>query len=1115
MKKWRAASAALMGGVSIGVLAVSLPAMAQEASATTEEVIVTGSRIARDPNLETANPVTSLSEEAVTLSGDSNIVDIVDDVPALIGSLNTASTLGTAAAGGAILDLRNLGTERTLVLVNGRRHVSGVAGSATVDVNSIPSALVERVDVLTGGTSAIYGSDAVTGVVNFILKDDFEGVETSARVNLDQRADAPTYFFSATAGKNFADGRGNLTGNFTFERSEQLRQGERAHTRGDRVATDGANPALRIQSADIAQFGLNPLLLGDQIGAYCGAGDTTLGAGVGPLCDRATTSRPRIVADNFRFGVSNYGGIVGVDFFGDGFLSFFPFVDDGAGGAIPDPAFNFGADGVLFDLDNNGIEDCLQTSNGTINQRFGGFAGCHVVDTPGGGARPFQDGLISSDIDQFGGDGTFSGVDDQTILPQDQRFNFNVLGKYEFNPGLVWFGEAKYVRSTTFTEGGALNSFYDSIPVAIDNPFIPANLRSAITTFVNDNPADFDIDNVLLFVGRDLVDFGGNRDESKRETMRFVSGFRGELSDNLSYELSGNYGRTEFDSIDRNAILIDRFYAAVDAVDDGSGNIVCRSELDPTAEPGAAFLPNLGVFPGFNTFTPGNGACAPVNLFGVGAPSQEAIDFITTTLRQKSTLQQYVVSGFISGDTAGWLDLPAGPVGFATGGEWRREESDFVADDLEKAQCNPGELFVAGVTDPATCSIPFIRGNPQAAAFDPTLPINDVSGSFSVWELFGEVSLPLLKDSPFARELTVDGAVRYANYSTTGGSVAWQVGGRWQPIDSLVFRGTLSKTVRAPNINELFSPLQPATARPLDPCDAAELGNGSAFRAANCAADGLPPTFTDPLTARISGFNSGNPDLSEERAKSWTVGFILTPEYIPGLTISADWYDIRIVDAILTPQLQEIVNACYDLETFPNQFCDLFDRDSDPGSPTFGGLSGFRASELNFASFETKGVDYRVSYQFDLDRISNGFSGDFTIDLAGNYTDRIDRFEDPLNPTVANPEILENGQAAHSFNLNGTYRVGGLTVNWQSLYLGNVLQFAGASLQIENAADFENAFAGTTWRHDLSATYQMSDGVEIYAGVNNLFDRDPIQSNAIYPVGLIGRQFFLGVDVRF
>ncbi|MFN3960306.1 MAG: TonB-dependent receptor domain-containing protein [Parvularculaceae bacterium] len=1103
----RGPNAALMGA-SFLALAVAAPAAAQDASAPTDEIVVTGSRIARDPNIEAPNPVTSLDQEAVTLSGDINVVDIVNDVPALITSSNTADN---GSAGSSILNLRNLGIDRTLVLVNGRRHVAGVAGTAAVDVNTIPAALVERVDVLTGGASAIYGSDAVTGVVNFIMKDDFEGFETRVQASADQEFDAPIYFLSTTAGLNFAGGRGNIAGNFTYERASLLRQGERAHTRGDRIATDGANPALRVQAADIQAFGLNPLLLGDTILSYCGAGDPTLGAGFTALCNRASSAKPFIVADNFRFGVSNYGSIIGVDFYGDGFLSFYPFVDDGAGGAIPDPSFNFGADGVLFDFDNNGIEDCLQTANGTINQRFGGFAGCHVVDTPGGPARPFRDGLISSDIDQFGGDGTFTGRDSQTILPQDQRFNFNVIGKFEFSPAAVWFGEAKYVRSKTYTEGASVNSFYDSIPIPIDNPYIPANLRTAIETFVNDNPADFDLDNVLVFVGRDPTDFGNNRDETKRETMRFVTGFRGDLTETLRYEISGNYGRTEFDSFDGNAILLDRLYASIDAVDAGGGNIVCRSELDPTAEPGAAFLPNRGVFPGFNTFTPGSGACVPVNLFGVGAPSQAAVDFFTTTLRQRTELEQYVVSGFVSGDSSPLFELPAGAIGFAAGAEWRKESSDFRSDDLEKPLCNPGEIFIVGVTDPGTCSVPFIRGNPQSAVFDPTLPIVDAGGSYSVWEVFGEISAPLLRDSVIARELTIDAAVRFADYTTVGGTLSWQVGGRWKPHDNLTFRGTFSKTVRAPNIDELFSGATAATARPQDPCDAGAINNGSTFRPINCAADGLPPGFTDPLTARISGTQSGNPNLSEERATTWTVGFVLQPDAAPGLTITADWYDIRIKDAIVAPGLQEIVNACYDLETFPNQFCDLFERDTTSGSPTLGGLSTFRISELNFAAIETKGVDYQVRYEFDLPSVP----GDFAVGVIGNYTDRIDRFEDPLNPAAVNPELYENGQARHSFNLNAAWRISGLTLNWQSQYLGNILQFAGASLQIENADQFENAFAGDTWRHDLSAIYRLSDRVQIFGGVNNLLDRNPIQSSATYPVGILGRQFFLGADLRF
>ncbi|MBB5520020.1 hypothetical protein [Amphiplicatus metriothermophilus] len=280
-----------------------------------------------------------------------------------------------------------------------------------------------------------------------------------------------------------------------------------------------------------------------------------------------------------RFGVSNYGSLIGVDFFGDGFLSYYPgdpftdiFGSDLSG-------INLGADGLIFDFDNNGIEDCLQTANGTLNQRFAGFAGCHIVDTPGGPARPFVDGLIADEINQFGGDGTNTGLDGLTLIPKERRFTFNTTAKYDLTPNMSFFFEGKYSRTKATTSGPGVNSFYDSIPIRIDNPYIPDNLRTTIETFVNDNPAFFDLDDVLLFVGRDLTDFGPNIDEVKRETIRLVGGFEGEFGDVYRYELAVNYGRTTADTFDGNAIIMDRLYAAIDAVDDGTGNIVCRSDL--------------------------------------------------------------------------------------------------------------------------------------------------------------------------------------------------------------------------------------------------------------------------------------------------------------------------------------------------------------------------------------------------------------------------------------------------------------------------------------------------------------------------------------------------------
>ena len=165
---------------SIAALGLSLSAgsvFAQEEDETLEEIIVTGSRIARDPNLSGALPIQAVDSERIQMSGEFAIADVVNDIPALLFSVTSEQSIdaGGFSDGSNVLNLRGLGSNRTLTLVNGRRHVAGVQGSAAVDVGSIPMRLVERVEVLTGGASAIYGADAVTGVVNFIMKDNYEG----------------------------------------------------------------------------------------------------------------------------------------------------------------------------------------------------------------------------------------------------------------------------------------------------------------------------------------------------------------------------------------------------------------------------------------------------------------------------------------------------------------------------------------------------------------------------------------------------------------------------------------------------------------------------------------------------------------------------------------------------------------------------------------------------------------------------------------------------------------------------------------------------------------------------------------------------------------------------
>ncbi len=236
--------AQLMLTVAAVGLSVTMPAVAsaQDADVTTEEtteetgqpLIVTGTRIQR-PEAATATPVVSITAENLIQSGINNITELLAQSPALFNSETNFDAAGsqarTGAAGVNLLNLRNLGANRTLTLVNGRRHVAGVAGEAAVDTNTIPVSLIERIDILTGGVSSVYGADGVSGVVNFIMKRDFEGIDLRAQGGISDFGDAENRFVSATIGKNFADGRGNFALNYEYRSDGRVGFGDRPNGR--------------------------------------------------------------------------------------------------------------------------------------------------------------------------------------------------------------------------------------------------------------------------------------------------------------------------------------------------------------------------------------------------------------------------------------------------------------------------------------------------------------------------------------------------------------------------------------------------------------------------------------------------------------------------------------------------------------------------------------------------------------------------------------------------------------------------------------------------------------------------------------------------------------------
>lgn len=937
-----------------------------------EDIVVTGSRIRR-PDFDTPNPVVSLGATALQQSGQTNLTNILVGIPALQNSENSLDNAGSnAGIGGAglnLLNLRNLGTERTLVLVDGRRHVASVPGTQAIDINSIPNDLIERVDVLTGGASAIYGADAVTGVVNFVLKRDFEGVTARGQAGITSRGDSGQRLLSVTAGKNFGDGRGNAVLAYEYGNESRLESRDRTYLRGTQRTAFFTNPD-------------------DPDGLDNGVPDN-------------------IPLNNIRyFDSAREGGI---------------------------------------DVDSDGVPDFI-----SVNGR----------------AVPFDPGRFVPQAFQQGGSGTLLSDYANDLQPELTRHIVNGLARFEFSRAVEVFVEGKYSHNKAFTLGQP--SFDFGLLIPADNPYLPTGL-----------PA-LDPDGVIL--NRDNFDIGQRGATITRETYRGVAGIRGEVSGNARYELSYTWGQTDVTNRYANDLLEDRYFAALDTVRLPNGQIDCRVNINPNWLPNQPFNSSRVFAP--TTFRPGE--CVPFNPFGEGQASQQALEFVRASTTDRSRLRQNVVTGSLSGDFGQVFTLPGGPVGFALGGEYRKEDSRFTADPL------------------AARGLTFAN------------QLGNTNGSFHVVEGFGELNAPLLRDLPFAHRLSVGAAVRLSDYSTIGRTTAWKVDGTWSPVRDITLNGTYSVAVRAPNIGELFGAQSQTFALITEPCNVNELQNGTQFRTANCQTllSGLsvadPASYRDTRSANLPGFSGGNADLQEEEAKTWTAGAVLQPRFIPGLTVRADWYNIRINGAINTVTADELARLCVDQPTLDNQFCGGITRTgTSVGTARPGNITGFVVVPQNVARFSTAGLDLNISYQ-----VRTASAGDFSLRVVGNYLDKLEFIGSP-GADITNRR-QENAFRAPKFTVNPsvTWSLDKIALSYSLLWLDKTLRFS--NLTNENNPDVvapEFNYIKPLSIHNLYLSVQASDRFQFFGGVNNVFDQKPDVGNFNYQQQLIGRYMFVGARV--
>ena len=1109
---------------AMSIVGISNTATAQDADQDEDVVVITGSRIAIDSSITAPSPVQTLTIDDFVKSGDIEIASSLRNVPALQGSdpASLDSAAGLVATGASTLNLRSLGTNRTLVLQDGRRHVPGVEGTATVDIGSIPQALIARTEVLTGGASSVYGADAVSGVVNFVTRDgrDFDGIEYRFQGGISDEGDAEEFFGSLAGGDEFADGKGSAVLAVEFSHSTSIVNGDRPNIAAAGFSSlNGSNPFL------------NGIL------------------GLDPASENA-------FVPNRTLPVSSDGATIAIA----------PF----------DGAFPFGNLLEAFDANGNfnPATDSINFIPGTT------IPDLQVIDPVTGEVRAFDPGIATGAFNAIGGDGiaiaeTAPGL---TLIPEITRFVAATAVDYELADDVTFYADGKI----SYTEASSIAGipFSDDIRIELDNPFLPQTIQNQIPIVDALIPGE----TPSIFVARDNLGSEINAGtDAERLTFRFSGGFRGDFADTgFDYDISYSYGRTEADIISRNDRINDRYFTAIDAVAltaadlDGTnpnlafnggvgtlnairagedividaasaqvGDIVCRSELTGIPAPAALFVggPPIfdggtvingvdvspGFFSGFTrpvTFEVGDGQCAPINILGSNSIQGAGAAFAFNNLTDETNIEQQQLLATLTGDTEKFLNLPAGPLGFAVGFEWRSDSSQFTP-------------------DPFFTLDPLAVGNTGALIFEsPT----DGQG-IEVYEVFGEVKVPVLRDQPFAKLLEVSAAGRISDYNTIGGTETFSFGGRYQPHDWLTLRGTFARAIRAPNIGELFSPQTAAFfGVDDDPCDDGNITEGSANRAANClefVAAGFDSS--DFLTAFVTGSTGGNPNLIEETSDSFTIGGVFQPSgilngWLDELTVIVDYYDIEIEDAIGSLTGPAIASACVDLPSTNNQFCDSIQRDANNG----GAISGFTSGNINLAFLQARGIDFDVRYGFDVPSSGKNL-GSIRTSIAGTHF--IERFTES-DPTIqdviaaiADPLEQEQTIVSQAFvsdqlgvigtpewvvNFGVNWEISNWNFGWTGRLEDSTSQFSnsaqndvdivnGAVVVSDNVglADPSQLFTGTGFEHDINVSYDFSEKLGVYGGVSNLTNEEPFLGNLIRPVGPRGRYFFLGVQGEF
>jgi iron complex outermembrane receptor protein len=665
----RAVRYALLTSVAAGAVA---PVHA--ADQTIQEVVVTGSRIAQ-PNLETTSPVTQVTAEDVISTGVTKIEDLVSKLPQAFAAQN--ATVANGSTGTATVNLRGLGSVRTLVLIDGRRMPYGgvTSGSAAADLNQIPTAMVERVEVLTGGASAVYGSDAVAGVVNFIMKKDFEGIQFDGQYSLYQH-------------NNDFGGPGAV----------KLRD-----VIAGRAATNPAQFALPDDNVTDGNGIQGTLLMG--VSTEDGRGNITAYA--------SYQDNKEVLQRDRDFSACSLDVNPTVSFACGGSSTAFPgrFTDFGANSNASN-----GPDGKVGGGDDVPDTNPLPSYNSSLNgSNFRNFS--NATDQYNFG--PINHYLRPDTRYSLGAMGHYELAPFADIYTQ--LMFTDVRSVAQIAPGGIFIGDTSTIncdnpflsaqQATTIGCGAPALAASTTINPATIDPNVPG---SGVPFLADPN-------RVPLYIGRRNVEGGGRQQDFHNSSFRGLIGARGDIADGWSYDVSTQFSRTNATQLTLNYFSLPKINNALDAVRDAQGNITCRSVVDGSD-------PNC--IP-YNVFQTGGITAAALNY--IQAPGSQV-----GTIDQNVT--QGVITGDL-GTIGAQLPWAERPIKVAFGIENRRDQLENTPDDLQAQALLSGSggatIAIAGTVNVndyfVEASIPLVEGKrfAEQISFDTAYRYSDYSSGIT------------------------------------------------------------------------------------------------------------------------------------------------------------------------------------------------------------------------------------------------------------------------------------------------------------------------------------------------------------------------------------------------